>query len=103
MYAAYQRISQWKFDALENYAQKQNFSREKIDELFETSYLFTRKFVEERQEKMLKRLREEKLLPEFYMTLLEGYHEIGKSVSDVFLAWNRTLIFGVNRQLEADF
>lgn len=51
----------------------------------------------------MKKLRERNLLPEFYVTLLEAYHEVGKAHSDLFLLWNRELLFGINRELEVRF
>jgi len=102
-YAASQRLGNWKFESLADYLQKQSKTQAQQDEMFEKSYILTREFVEQRQKEALKKLREKKLLPEFYMTLLEKYHEVGKAHSILFLKWNRELLFRVNRELEKEF
>ena len=102
-FAISQRLGYWKFESLSDYLEKIGKNQEERDSFFEQSFLLTRKFVEKVQYNTLVSLREKSLLPEFYMTLLEGTHEIGKAHSDVFLRWNRELLFGVNRELEARF
>lgn len=102
-YTAAQRLGTWKFEPLEIYLEKIGKDRKEIDEYFEKSYNLTRKFIEEKQEEMLMKIESEKLLPEFYMTLLKGHHEIWKLFSDLFLVWNRKLLFWINRELEAKF
>lgn len=62
-----------------------------------------RKYYENLQEQMLLRIKEEKLLPDFYRTIFEFTHTLGKLYSDLFIIWNRKLLFEQNRNLEARF
>ena len=52
---------------------------------------------------MLAKIDEQALLPGFYMTIFEYTHKLGKLYSDLFLQWNRKLLFEQNRELEARF
>lgn len=52
---------------------------------------------------MLKKIEDEKLLPDFYMTIFRYTHSLGKLYSTLFLKWNRKLLFDQNRELEARF
>lgn len=102
-FIASQRLWNWKFEPLEVYLEKQWKTREEIDVYFESSYKYTRKFVEKLQGGMIEQIRKQSLLPEFYIVLLEGTHSIGKLFSELFLVWNRELIFWINRHLEERF
>ena len=102
-FIASQRLGLWKFEPLDVYLEKAGKNQQERDEYFESSYTYTRKFVEELQENMLAKIRSEQLLSDFYMMLLEEIHALGKLFSDMFLVWNRKLLFGVNRELEARF
>lgn len=52
---------------------------------------------------MLVKIDQEALLPDFYRTIFRYTHELGKLYSDLFLQWNRKLLFEQNRELETRF
>lgn len=62
-----------------------------------------RGYYESLQETLLQKIQEQKLLPEFYMTVFHFTHELGKLYSDLFIQWNRKLLFEQNRELETRF
>jgi len=102
-FIASQRLGNWKFEPLDVYLEKQGKTQEERDTYFESSYIYTRKYIEKLQQGMLGEIREKELVSDFYMMLLEETHELGKLFSDMFLQWNRKLLFGVNRDLESRF
>lgn len=102
-YIAAARIWDKKFEPLDIYLEKLWKTREIRDELFEKSYSYVSNYYQKIQEKMLIEIWEEKLLPDFYMTIFDYTHTLGKLYSDLFPKWNRKLLFEVNRDLEARF
>lgn len=71
--------------------------------MFESSYVYVSEYYQKLQEKMLQKIEAEKLLTEFYMTVFQYTHKLGKKYSELFLKWNRTLLFEQNRNLEKMF
>lgn len=102
-YIAYARLKNKHFEPLDIYLEKLWKTQAERDEAFEISYRETRKIHEVLQEEILSEIQKEWLLTEFYRTILEETHRLWKLYSDFFLVWNRKLLFGVNRELEARF
>jgi len=102
-YTVYARLKNKYFEPLDIYLEKVWKTQIERDEAFETSYKETRKVHEQLQEAILSEIGEKQLLTEFYRTILEETHSIGKLYSELFLAWNKALLFGVNRELEERF
>ena len=92
-FIAYARIAGKKFEPLDIYLEKIGKSREERDSFFEKSYIFVSQYYQELQEKMLDTIEERKLLPDFYMTIFEYTHKLGKLYSELFLVWNKRLLF----------
>jgi hypothetical protein len=102
-YAAAVRIGDKKFEPLDVYLEKINASREKRDELFESSYNYVRAYYEKLQWEMIDSIEAQELLPEFYLKIFQHTHKIWKLYSTLFLKWNRALLFETNRDLEIRF
>ncbi len=102
-YIAYARLKNKHFEPLDIYLEKLWTNQEDCDDAFETSYKETRKIHEALQEEILREIENKWLLTKFYRTILEETHRLWKLYSDLFLVWNRKLLFGVNRELEARF
>lgn len=102
-YAAAARIGDKKFEPLGIYLEKSGASRARRDEVFESSYKYVRNYYEKHQQEMLDEMKEQKLLPEFYQTIFDHTHTLGMLYSDLFVLWNRKLLFETNRGLEARF
>ncbi len=102
-YAAAARIGDKKFEPLDIYLEKIGASREKRDEVFESSYNYVRSYYERLQWEMIVTIETEKLLPEFYLKIFQHTHKIGVLYSTLFLKWNRALLFETNRSLETKF
>ena len=102
-YIAAARIWDKKFEPLDIYLEKLWKTRETRDEMFERSYNYVSSYYQKVQEEMLIEIWEKNLLSEFYMTIFNYTHKLGKLYSDLFPKWNRKLLFEVNRDLESRF
>jgi len=102
-YAAAARIGDKKFEPLDIYLEKSWASRQKKDEIFESSYNYVRGYYEKLQWEMIAEIQEKELLPEFYQKIFEHTHTLGKLYSTLFLKWNKKLLFETNRELEKKF
>ncbi len=102
-YIAAARIWDKKFEPLDIYLEKKWESQEKRDELFEISYNYVSNYYQNLQEKMLEKIEKEKLLPNFYRAIFDYTHKLWKLYSDLFLKWNKKLLFEQNRELEERF
>ncbi|MCH8518197.1 invasion protein CiaB [Candidatus Gracilibacteria bacterium] len=102
-YIAYARLKNKHFEPLDIYLEKLGKSQTERDEAFVMSYKETRKMHEKLQTEILSEIEEKMLFTEFYRTILKETHTIGKLYSDLFLAWNKKLLFGINRELETRF
>ncbi len=102
-YIAASRIGDKKFEPLDIYLEKIGKSQAQRDELFEKSYNYVSSYYQDLQEKMLEKIEWEELLPEFYMTIFSYTHKLWKLYSQLFLKWNRKLLFEQNRELEEKF
>jgi len=102
-YAAASRLWDKKFEPLDIYLEKSWASREKRDELFESSYNYVRSYYERLQWEMILEIQTEKLLPEFYLKIFQHTHNLWVLYSDLFLKWNKKLLFETNRDLEKKF
>lgn len=102
-YIASARIGGKKFEPLDIYLEKIWKRREERDDFFERSYIFVREYYEKQQLKILEEIETRELLSDFYMTIFKFTHELGILYSDLFLKWNRHLLFKQNRELETKF
>ena len=102
-YIAYARLKNKHFEPLDIYLEKLWKTQDERDEVFEISYRETRKVHEALQEEILSEIGKKSLLTEFYRTILTETHRLWKLYSDLFLVWNRKLLFWVNRELEKRF
>ncbi len=102
-YAASARIWDKKFEPLDVYLEKSGASREKRDEVFESSYNYVRSYYERLQWEMIWEIKTEKLLPEFYLKIFQHTHKLWVLYSGLFLKWNKKLLFETNRNLENKF
>ena len=102
-YIAHARICDKKFEPLQIYLEKIEKSQEEQDTLFEASYIYVSNYYQKLQDDMLERIQEEDLLTDFYVCLFEYMNKLGKLHSDLFLKWNRKLLFEQNRELEERF
>lgn len=102
-YAAAARIWDKKFEALDIYLEKIWASRERRDELFESSYNYIRAYYEKLQGEMIENIGKKELLPEFYLKIFQHTHTLWKLYSTLFLRWNKKLLFETNRELEKMF
>ena len=102
-YIAYARLKNKYFEPLDIYLEKLWKTQDERDEAFEISYRETRKIHEALQEEILSEIEKKWLLTEFYRTILIETHGLWKLYSDLFLVWNRKLLFWVNRELEKRF
>ncbi len=75
-FAASQRLGNWKFEPLQIYLQEQGKTQSEQDEVFESSYIYTQKYIQELQQYMVDAIAEKKLLPDFYIMLLQETHEL---------------------------
>lgn len=97
------RIGQKKFEPLDIYLERTGATQETRDQAFEISYTEVRKVYESLQKEILDTIKQEDLLGDFYRSILDFTHSLWILYSDLFLVWNRRLLFGVNRDLEKRF
>ncbi len=102
-FATSARICSKHFEPLDIYLEKIWKSRQERDILFEASYIYVSQYYQKLQKKMLDNIRDQKLLPDFYMCIFTYTHKLWKLYSDLFLKWNRKLLFEQNRSLEEKF
>jgi hypothetical protein len=81
----------------------EGFSEDKIEEVKELAYLWVKEFYLNSHEELLLKVEEEKLLNEFYRTLLRGVHNIGVVLSNWQSRWTRYIINTQNKELKRDF
>ncbi|WP_458700034.1 invasion protein CiaB [Sulfurospirillum sp. 1307] len=82
---------------------KEGFSEEKIEEIKEIAYLWVKEFYLKHHADLIKSIKEENLLSEFYIALLEGVHKVGIKLSDWQSSWTRYIINIQNKLLEEKF
>ncbi len=102
-YAAAARIGDKKFEPLDIYLEKIWKSQQTRDEIFESSYNFVKNYYENLQWEMIEEIEQKKLLSEFYLKIFQHTHKLGKLYSNLFVLWNRKLLFETNRDLEKMF
>ncbi len=102
-YAVSARLSDKKCESLDVYVTKLWYNQQQRDEIFEKSYSYVSHYYQEKQEIFLSELKSQNLLPEFYMEIFQWTHTLGKLYSNLFLVWNRKILFEQNRELEAKF
>lgn len=102
-YIASARIGDKKFEPLDNYLEKIWKTQSERDEVFESSYKYVSEYYQKLQEIMLESIETQELLTDFYMCIFHYTHKLWKLYSDLFLKWNRKLLFESNRELENKF
>ena len=102
-YIAHARICDKKFEPLQIYLEKIEKTQEEQDALFEASYNYVSNYYQKLQDNMLEEIREQNLLTDFYMCIFDYTNKLWKLYSDLFLKWNRKLLFEQNRKLEEEF
>jgi len=102
-YIAAARIGDKKFEPLDIYLEKQWFSQDERDKAFENSYSYVSDYYQKLQWDMLENVFSKKLLSPFYEEIFRHTHKIWKLYSELFIKWNRKLLFEQNRDLENKF
>lgn len=82
--------------------QAKNMSIQEQQKVFESSFNFVAEFCENLQQEMIETIKKQELLPIFYQSIFEHTHKIGKIYSEIFLLWNRKLMFEINPELEKE-
>ncbi len=101
--AALTRIVNLREDALEQVLKKANFSEDEIIDKKEIAYKFVSSFHLARHTSLLAWIEENKLLNEFYRTLIAGVDTVGQAMSGWQSVWTSHIIHGVNRDLYRNF
>ena len=81
----------------------EGFSDNKIEEVKELAYVWVKEFYLKKHDELIQIVEDEKLLNEFYRTLLRGVHEVGVSLSSWQSRWTGYIINTANKELERDF
>ena len=93
------RLVNLRDDSLIQALKKEDFSEDKILEIKENAYLWVSKFYIDSHSKIIHKINSLKLLTPFYRAVLEGVHEVGKSLSSWQSSWTAYIINGVNKEL----
>lgn len=86
-----------------NILQKFELEEEQIISLRMQLLKITRDFHMEKHQLLLGYIAKERLLSPFLRTLFQVVHNIGLCFNDFFIAWQRDLIFGINRELNQTY
>ncbi|SHO80253.1 Campylobacter invasion antigen B (CiaB) [hydrothermal vent metagenome] len=97
--ASLNRIINLREDSLNEILKKSNFTEDEIIAKQEEAYLFVSRFHIGEFEKFIIWMRDNRLLNDFYWTIIEGIHAIGISMSGWQSAWTSHIIHGVNKDL----
>ena len=101
--AVLRRIVDLKTEPLENELKKQGREEAEIGRIKDEAFELVREFYEARFEKLLARVKEEKILDEFYLALLSGMHGAGVAMNAWQSAWDRQILQTTNKEFEAKF
>ena len=101
--AVLRRIVDLKTEPLENELKKQGREEAAIGCIKDEAYELVREFYEARFERLLARIKEEKILDEFYSALLSGMHGAGLAMNAWQSAWDRQILQTTNKEFEAKF
>ncbi len=85
--------------SLMNVLQKNKIEEEQIISLRMQLLKITRDFHMEKHRMLLEYITKEQLLSPFLRALIQVVHQIGLCFNDFFVAWQRDLILGINREL----
>jgi len=102
-YIASARISDKKCESLDVYLKKNGYSQTQRDAAFDSSYRYVQAYYEKLQDAFLSDITSAGLLSDFYWEIFTTVHKLWKLYSELFLEWNRKLMFEQNRELEARF
>ncbi|MFC2750444.1 MAG: invasion protein CiaB, partial [Campylobacter sp.] len=101
--AVLRRIVDLKTEPLENELKKQGREETEIGRIKDEAFELVREFYEARFEKLLVRVKEEKILDDFYLALLSGMHGAGLAMNAWQSAWDRQILQTTNKEFEAKF
>ena len=101
--AVLRRIVDLKVEPLENELKKQGREEAAIGRIKDEAFELVREFYEARFERLLARIKEEKILDEFHQALLGGMHGAGLAMNAWQSAWDRQILQTTNKEFEAKF
>ncbi|MCI5968633.1 invasion protein CiaB [Helicobacter sp.] len=102
-FACIERIVGLKEGALLNVLQKLNISEQESLELRMMLLEITRDFYLQKHKELLKFVKDNALLTPFLRVLLEFVHKVGIAFNAFFFVWQKELILGINKDLNAHF
>ncbi len=97
--ASLNRIINLREDSLNEVLKKSGFKEDEIIQKQEEAYLFVSHFHIGEFEKFIIWMKDNRLLNDFYWTIIEGIHAVGISMSGWQSAWTSHIIHGVNKDL----
>ena len=101
--AVLRRIVDLKVEPLENELKKQGREDAAIGRIKDEAFELVREFYEARFERLLARVKEEKIIDEFYQALLSGMHGAGLAMNAWQSAWDKQILQTTNKEFEAKF
>ena len=102
-FIAYTRIATMRDDGIRNYSEKNKLDQERKDFLLEEWYRFVSEYHGNLHRKIIQNIETECLLTPFYRAVLKWVANVWESFNQLYIAWNRELLRGVNPRLEARF
>ncbi|MBM0637408.1 invasion protein CiaB [Campylobacter sp. VicNov18] len=101
--AILKRLIDLKEENLVQQWQKNNFKEDKIAELKYKFYQEVRKFYEKDHQELINQIKQEKLLNNFYQSLIQGVHNIGLIINELEIAWSKQIIETNSKILATEF
>ncbi|MCR4941218.1 MAG: invasion protein CiaB [Campylobacter sp.] len=101
--ALLRRIVDLKADPLENELKKLGKNADEIIQIKEKMYDFVRKIYEKRHFKLIQRVKDEKILDEFYTAVLVLMHECGLVLNAWQIKWDRHILQDINIKFDKKF
>ncbi|WP_169941323.1 invasion protein CiaB [Campylobacter sp. RM15925] len=101
--AILRRIVDLKVDPLINELKKLGRNEEEILEIREKMYDYTREIHENLHTELIKKIKEEQILDEFYLELINGVHNVGVVINDMQKSWQAHIVDGINKEFETKF
>lgn len=101
--AILRRIVDLKVDPLLNEFKKLNYDENKILELRDKMFDFTREFHMNLHKNLIAKIKEEKILDDFNLALLDGVHNVGEMMNDFMISWQKKIIDTTNSKFQKEF
>ncbi|QCD51941.1 invasion protein CiaB [Campylobacter sp. RM16192] len=101
--ALLRRIVDLKEEPLENELKKLERSKDEIRKIKDLMFIYVKEFYEKRHQKLIDRIRAERILDDFYMVLLDGVHELGLVINDWQIAWDKLILQTTNSEFKDKF